>query len=235
MKAIFVVLSGFPLNAPAPDAPPAPRDSIFDAGHGNRAEVTVAVGGLVDALDPRAAAGAALRVPQFTSDVRFGLGQGWSALLHLNTIFAINELNLGLSRAFPIYGPLRGLVQFQTGLFVGALGGLGFDSRVVAPEFRPLVGVSLPWDSMRWSLRGELVFAGPYIARLGAATDSLSTPPPLANWNVALIMENLMRNGRLWYAGLVLMGSTASYQNWLLFPDTSYYDYYPRIVGGYEF
>ena len=86
-----------------------------------------------------------------------------------------------------------------------------------------------------WRRRGELVFAGPYIARLGTATDSLSTPPPLANWNVALIMENLMRNGRLWYAGLVLMGSTASYQNWLLFPDTSYYDYYPRIVGGYEF
>jgi hypothetical protein len=66
-------------------------------------------------------------------------------------------------------------------------------------------------------------------------SSTLATPPPVANWNVGLLLENLMRNDRLWYAGLVLMASTASYQNWLLFPDTSHYDVYPRVMGGYEF
>jgi hypothetical protein len=212
-----------------------PRDSIFDAGRGRRGQVTVAIGGLVDALDPRSAAGATLRVPQLTSDVRVGLGTGWSAVAHLNTIVAINEIDLGLSWSFPICGKLRGLAQFQAGVFVGMLGSFGFESTVVAPEFRPLVGVSLPVGTMRWSLRGEILFAGPYVATLGEVSDTLATPPPVANWNIALVLENLMKNNRLWYSGLMIMASTASYQNWLLFPDTSQYDYYPRLVAGYEF
>jgi hypothetical protein len=231
MHAVIVAFSGLPL----PEAAAAPRDSIFDAGRGARGEITVAIGGLADALDPRAAAGASLRVPQFTTDARFGLGEGWSATLHLNTIVAINELDLGLSWAFPVYGKLRAVAQFQAGAFVGMLGSFGFESKVIAPEFRPLLGLSLPSGNLRWSLRGELVFAGPYVTTLGETTSTLATPPALANWNVALVLENLLKNDRLWYAGLVLMGSTASYQNWLLFPDTSYYDYYPRVVGGYEF
>jgi hypothetical protein len=32
-----------------------------------------------------------------------------------------------------------------------------------------------------------------------------------------------------------MMGSTAAYQNWLLFPDTDRYDYYARLSVGYEF
>lgn len=222
--------SEVPANAPA-----VPRDSIFDAGRGTHGDTTIAIGGLVDALDPRAAAGASLRVPQFTMDARFGLGSGWSAVAHLNTILAINELDVGASWAFPIFGKLRGLAQFQTGVFVGMLGSFGFESSIIAPQFRPLVGLSLPAGSMRWSLRGEILFAGPYLATLGDASETLATPPPIANWNIGLIMENLMQNNRLWYAGLVMMGSTASYQNWLLFPDTARYDYYPRVLVGYEF
>lgn len=229
---------------PAPDPPPSGqvpvqdlvrRDSIFDAGSGVRGQFTLAIGGLADALDPRAAAGASLSVPQFTSDARFGLGTGWSLVLHLNTILAINELTVGVNRSFPLVGTLRGLAQFQTGISLGMLGGFGFETTVMAPEFRPLVGVSLPVGSMRWSIRGELVFAGPYVATLGEVTDTLATPPPLANWNIALVLENVLQNNHLWYAGLVMMASTATYQNWLLFPDTSHYDYYPRMVGGYEF
>ena len=217
------------------DELPVPRDSIFDAGYGTRGDVSVAIGGLVDATDPRAAAGATIRLPQFTSDARFGLGKGWSAAVHLNTILAINELDLGVSYAFPLLGDLRGLLQFQAGVFVGMLGSFGFQSLVVAPQFRPLVGVSLPTGSLRWSLRGEVLFSGPYFATLGDTSSTLATPPPVANWNVGLMLENLMQNDRLWYAGLVLMASTAVYQNWLLFPDTSRYDYYPRVMGGYEF
>lgn len=211
------------------------RDSIFDAGYGTRRATTIALGGVVDAIDPRAAAGVSVRVPQFAFDARLGLGKGWSVVAHLNTILAINELDLGASFAFPIFGDLRGLLQFQAGVFVGMLGGFGFESLVVAPQFRPLVGVSLPAGNHRWSLRGEVVFSGPYSATLGDTSSTLATPPPVANWNVGLLLENLMRNDRLWYAGLVLMASTASYQNWLLFPDTSYYDVYPRVMGGYEF
>ena len=216
-------------------AMPIRRDSIFDAGYGTRGQVTVAIGGLYDALDPRAAAGASLRVPQFTSDARFGLGKAWSVTAHLNTILAINELAGGLSVAFPLIGEIRGVAQFQAGAQLGMLGAFGFESVIVAPEFRPLIGLSLPIGSMRWSLRGELVFAGPYVVSLGGATNTLTTPPPLANWNIALILENLLKNDRLWYAGVIMMGSTAIYQNWLLFPDTSHYDFYPRVVGGYEF
>lgn len=233
--AVVVALAGVLLGSPPVHGAPPPRDSVFAAGRGIESQVSVAVGGLVDAMDPRAAAGASLRVPQFTLDGRFGLGKGWSAVGHLNTILAINELDLGLSWSFPVFGELAGIAQFQAGAFMGMLGSFGFESRVIAPEFRPLVGLSWPSGSLRWSVRGELVFAGPYVTTLGDATSTLATPPPLANWNIALIMENLMKNDRLWYAGLVMMGSTASYQNWLLFPDTSYYDYYPRVVGGYEF
>jgi len=212
-----------------------PRDSIFDAGYGTRGGLAVAIGGVVDGLDPRAAAGASLRVPQFASAARFGLGRGWSVVAHLNTIVAINELDLGASFAFPLLGDLRGIVQFQAGVFVGMLGSFGFESLVVAPQFRPLVGVSLPKGNLRWSVRGEVIFSGPYFATLGDVSGTLATPPPVANWNVGLLLERLMENDRLWYAGLVLMASTASYQNWLLFPDTSRYDYYPRLLGGYEF
>lgn len=231
--------------APAPGGPErlndpeaqerAPRDSIFDAGYGRRGQVTIAIGGMADALDPRAAAGASLRVPQFTSDARFGLGSGWSAILHLNTILAINELDFGVNWSFPIAGQLRGLAQFQTGISLGMLGSFGFESTVLAPEFRPLVGVSLHSGSLRWSLRGEVIFAGPYFANLGETSSTLATPPPIANWNIGIVLENHLRNSHLWYAGVLMMASTATYQNWLLFPDTSHYDYYPRIVGGYEF
>lgn len=224
-----------PHATPYSDWMPIHRDSIFDAGYGTRGQVTIALGGLYDALDPRAAAGASLRVPQFTSDARFGLGKGWSVTAHLNTILAINELDAGMSFSFPLIGEIRGVAQFQAGVHLGMLGSFGFESLIVAPEFRPLIGLSLPIASMRWSLRGELVFAGPYVASLGGATNTLSTPPPLANWNIALVLENLLKNDRLWYAGVMMMGSTAIYQNWLLFPDTSHYDFYPRVVGGYEF
>lgn len=213
----------------------ARRDSIFEAGYGTRGQVTIAIGGMADALDPRAAAGASLRVPQFTSDARFGLGSGWSAILHLNTILAINELDVGVNWSFPIIGELRGLAQFQTGISLGMLGSFGFQSTVLAPEFRPLIGLSVPAGSLRWSLRGEIIFAGPYFATLGEVTNTLATPPPIANWNVGIVLENLLRNNHLWYAGVLMMASTATYQNWLLFPDTSHYDYYPRFVGGYEF
>jgi hypothetical protein len=227
--------SAFEPSAVEPEALAMPRDSIFDAGYGTRGDVTVAIGGVVDALDPRAAAGASLRVPQFSSEARFGLGRGWSTTVHLNTILAINELDAGVSFAFPLLGDLRGLVQFQAGVFVGMLGGFGFESLVVAPQFRPLVGVSLPTGNLRWSVRAEVLFSGPYSTTLGDVTSTLATPPAIANWNVALLLENLMDNDRLWYAGLVLMASTGMYQNWLLFPDTSRYDYYPRVMGGYEF
>lgn len=246
-KAVIAFLAGIPLSplllsrAFAADAPAAettsavPRDSIFAAGHGTRGDVTLAIGGVVDAVEPRAAAGATLRVPQFTSDARFGLGQGWSVVANLTTIVGINELTAGASYAFPLLGDLRGLVQFRAGVFVGMLGSFGFESLLVAPQFRPLVGVSLPMGTMRWSVRGEVVFSAPYHATLGDVSSTLATTPPVANWNVGLVLENLMRNDRLWYAGLGLMASTALYQNWLLFPDTFYYDYYPRVMGGYEF
>jgi hypothetical protein len=208
---------------------------VFDAGRGTRGDVSVGLGGVLDAVDPRAAAGATVRVPQFTADGRFGLGHGWSVVAHLNTILAINELDVGASWAFPIAGNLRGLVQLQAGMFLGMLGQFGFDSHLIVPQYRPLVGVSLPMGTIRWSLRTEVVFAGPYFAEVGDTATRLATPPPVANWNVTLIMENLMKNDRLWYVGLGIMGSTASYQNWLLFPDTKRYDYYPRLSVGYEF
>jgi hypothetical protein len=214
---------------------PLPRDSIFSAGYGSHGGVTVAIGGLMDAVDPRAAAGASIRVPQFTTDARFGLGKGWSAVAHLNTILGINEVGVGASWSFPLVGEIRGLAQFQSGVFVGLLGSFGFESTIVAPQFRPLVGLSVPIGTMRWSLRGEIVFAGPYFATLGDVSDTFATPPPVANWNIALMMENLMSNNHLWYAGLIMMASTASYQNWLLFPDTANYDHYPRVMVGYEF
>ncbi len=115
------------------------------------------------------------------------------------------------------------------------LGSFGFESTVVAPQFLPLVGVSWPAGDDAWSLRGEVVFAGPYVATLGEATSTLATPPAVANWNVALMLENLMRNERLWYAGLVLMSSTAQLPKLALVPGYFAIRLLPAVLGGYEF
>ena len=144
-------------------------------------------------------------------------------------------LNAEGSYSYPLMEDLRGVVQLRAGVFAGMLGSVGFDAGVVAPQLRPLVGVSLQHGDLTWSLRGELVFAGPYFASVGEVGTTLATQPPIANYNLMLALEQRLARGHFWYAGLGLMGSTASYQLWLLFPDTARFDHYPRLMAGYEF
>ena len=46
----------------------------------------LALGAYYDAIDPAVMYGMNFRLPQFSMDARYGLGQGWSLKGHLNTI-----------------------------------------------------------------------------------------------------------------------------------------------------
>lgn len=225
-----------PLPACIEEEVPVPQDLIYAAGYGNSGQNRISVGALYDALAPEAVYGAYVRFPQFDMNARFGLGDGWSIVSRLNTAFVVSELTVGASYAFPIVGNLRGLAQFQTGVFFGMLGQFGFSTWQIAPEFRPLLGLSLPIDNgITFSLRGEIIFSGLTYATVGDVSTNLATTEAVSNWNIMFMMEKQMENKHAWYAGLGLMSSVAAYQLWVIYPDNQNYDSYLRLVAGYEF
>src|SRR6187551_3123639 len=84
--------------APSPVAPGDARDSQGLSFHPltpDAGRFRVAAGMQFDALDPQAIYGMEPRIPQFTADLKVGLGKGWFALGHINTIIVSTEVLAG--------------------------------------------------------------------------------------------------------------------------------------------
>jgi len=194
----------------------------------------LAIGGSYDAVDPQVMYGYRLRVPQFTLDARFGLSDGWSLRGHLNTMLVANELLVGGSYARHV-GRWSFEGSASVGVFLGKLGGFGFDAMLVAPQYRPELAVGYDLGDIALSVRGSLLLMGPERVRVGDVWGGLDNDSLFAGHSEMLYVENVIPDGSLWYFGLGLLTTRAYYAMWLLFPDSPALFTYPRIVGGYEF
>jgi hypothetical protein len=204
--------------------PSAPRAGAF----------RLALGGSYDALDPQVMYGYELRVPQFSLDVREGLGRGWSLRGHLNTMLVTNELLVGASFARQVER-WSFEASLSVGLYAGMLNTFGFDALLLAPEYRPEVSIGFALGKVALSLRGSLLLMGPERVRVGEIWGGLDNASLFAGHSEMLFVENPLPDGSVWYFGFGLMTTRAYYALWLLFPDSPALFTYPRVAGGYEF
>jgi hypothetical protein len=195
----------------------------------------LAIGGHYDAVDSQVMYGMSLRIPQFTADLRYGLGDGWSLKAHLNTILVINELLLGGSYAWQM-GRWSLEAAASVGVYVGKLGQFAFDAFMIAAQYRPelTLGFDLGND-IAISLRGSLLLMGPERVRVGEVWGGFDNSNPFVGHSEMVYVENTLASDAVWYFGLGAMTTRSYYALWLLFPDTPGLYTYPRVVAGYEF
>jgi hypothetical protein len=194
----------------------------------------LALGGMFDAVDPQVMYGYQLRAPQLAVDARYGLPDGWSLRGHLNSMLVSNDLLVGVSFARHVQR-FSVEVSASAGVFVGKLGMFGFDSLMVAPQYRPELAVGYDLGDIAISLRGSLLLMGPEQVRVGDVWGGLDNASLFAGHSEMLYVENVSQDGSLWYFGFGLLTARAYYAMWLLFPDSPALFTYPRIAGGYEF
>ncbi|HSC87176.1 MAG TPA: hypothetical protein VLC09_07900 [Polyangiaceae bacterium] len=192
------------------------------------------LGVFYDAIDPQVVYGMTTRVPQLQGDVRIGLGDGWSWLGHLNTLVVVNELTTGPAYAISS-GPLALQLSLPLGAYLGFLDGFGFDATYVMAMARPALTLGFRTGDVAASLRGELILSSPEFVTVGEVSNQLDSSGPLTGYMLSLLLENRLSSGNAWYLGLAWAATRASYQMWLLFPDTQGLYSYPRISVGYEF
>jgi hypothetical protein len=194
----------------------------------------LAIGGSYDAVDPQVMYGYKLRIPQFTLDVRQGLGRGWSLRGHLNTMLVNNELLVGASYAQQV-DRWSFEASLSAGIYIGTLNRFGFEALFLSPQYRPEVTVGFMLGKVALSLRGSLLLMGPERARVGEVWGGLDNASLFAGHSEMVFVENPMSDASVWYFGFGLLTTRAYYAMWLLFPDSPALFTYPRIVGGYEF
>ena len=194
----------------------------------------LAIGGSYDAIDPAVMFGMNVRVPQFTMDARYGLGDGWSLKGRFNTMFVTTELLLGAGYA-QRYGRWSVEGDLTAGLFVGKLAQFGFDVWVLAGDYRPELAVGYDMGKIALTLRGSLILLGPQRTWVGDSSGEFDHQRLFNGHSEMLYVENTTSRDSVWYFGLGLMTTRAWYALWLLFPDSPGLFTYPRAVAGYEF
>ena len=193
-----------------------------------------AVGGYYDAIDSQVMYGYNVRVPQVTLDARYGLGEGFSLGVHLNSMFILSELSVGGSYARRFE---RWSVEMaaSVGVYVGKLAQFGFDALMIAPEYKPEVAVGYDLGSIAISFRGALLLMGPERVRVGEVWGGLDNSNVFVGHSEMLYVENATASGGAWYFGAGALTTRSYYALWLLFPDSPALFTYPRVVAGYEF
>jgi hypothetical protein len=207
---------------------------IFFPSTPKRGAFRLGLGAFYDAIDPAVMYGLEFRFPQVTVDARFGLGSGWSLKGHFNSMFVTTELLLGGSYA---WRSERWALEASAsvGIYVGKMGGFGFDAMMLSPEYRPELSVGYDFGKIAVSLRGSVLLMGPERVRVGEVWGGLDNSQLFAGHSETIYVENTTATGSAWYFGLGAMTTRAYYAMWLLFPDSPALYTYPRVVAGYEF
>jgi hypothetical protein len=192
------------------------------------------LGALYDAIDPAVMYGFNVRVPQVVLDARWGLGHGWSIKGHLNSVFITTELLAGGSYAWHAGNwSLEGTMS--VGVYVGKLGGFGFDTLLLSPEYRPELALGYDLGKIALSLRGTVMLMGPETVNVGDSRGGLDNSHAFAGHSEMVYVENTTQSAGVWYFGAGAVTARSYYALWLLFPDSPGLFTYPRIVAGYEF
>jgi len=194
----------------------------------------LAIGAYYDAIDPAVMYGMNFRLPQFSMDARWGLGDGWSLKGHLNTMFVTNELLFGGSYAQHL-GRWSWEATLSAGIFVGKLGQFGFDALLLSPEYRPEVALGYDMGGIALSFRGSLLLMGPERVKVGEVWGGLDNSSLFVGHSEMVYVENTTDDDSIWYFGAGVMTTRAYYALWVLFPDSPSLYTYPRLVAGYEF
>jgi len=194
----------------------------------------LALGAYYDAIDPAVMYGMSFRLPQFSMDARYGLGQGWSLKGHLNTMFVVTELLFGGSYA-KRFERWSWEASLTAGIFIGKLGQFGFDSLLLSPEVRPEVAIGYDMGKIALTLRGSLILMGAERVKVGEVWGELDNDNLFVGHSEMLYVENTTSDDSIWYFGAGVMTTRAFYALWVLFPDSPSLYTYPRLVAGYEF
>jgi hypothetical protein len=194
----------------------------------------LALGAYYDAIDPAVMYGMNFRLPQFSMDARYGLGQGWSLKGHLNTMFVTTELLFGGSYA-QRFERWSWEASLSAGIFIGKLAQFGFDALLLSPDFRPELAIGYDLGKIALTFRGSLILMGAERVRVGEVWGELDNDNPFVGHSEMLFVENTTSDDSIWYFGAGVMTTRAFYALWVLFPDSPSLYTYPRIVAGYEF
>jgi len=193
------------------------------------------LGATYDAIDPAVMYGMSIRFPQLALDFQDSLGKGFLFKAHINSMLITNEFLLGVGYNWRSCGPWSVGAAINAGMFLGKMGGLGFDALVIGAEYRPEITVGYDLGDVALSLRGSLILIGPEQARVGDLWGGYDNASLFTGHSEILYVENTTRSGSVWYFGGGAMTTRAHYAFWLLFPDSPGLYTYPRVVAGYEY
>lgn len=192
------------------------------------------IGGFFDFLDENALAGYHIAAPQFTTNVRWGLGPKFSLLGHLNTIVVSNQLEVGAGWT-EFVGPISVMARLYAGALFGKLGSFGFDAFSISPIIRPGIVAGIPIDDHWLSFAIDVLLIPVQHVVLGDSSIGITSYNAFAGMSFELRAEAMLNNGGAVFYGGGLMWTRANYQVWLLFGDESNLLAYPRVFAGYEF
>jgi len=193
------------------------------------------LGATYDAIDPAVMYGMSVRFPQLALDFQDSLGKGFLFKAHINTMLVTNEALVGIGYNWHAGGPWSVGAAVSAGVFLGKLGGFGFDALTIGAEYRPELTIGYSLGDVALSLRGSLILIGPERARVGELWGGFDNPNLFTGHSEILYVENTTRSGAVWYFGAGAMTTRAHYAFWVLFPDSPGLYTYPRLVAGYEY
>jgi len=193
------------------------------------------LGATYDAIDPAVMYGMSVRFPQLALDFQDSLGKGFLFKAHINTMLVTNEALVGIGYNWHAGGPWSVGAAVSAGVFLGKLGGFGFDALTIGAEYRPELTIGYSLGDVALSLRGSLILIGPERARVGELWGGFDNPNLFTGHSEILYVENTTRGGSVWYFGAGAMTTRAHYAFWVLFPDSPGLYTYPRLVAGYEY
>ena len=205
-----------------PSAPPAGK-------------MRFSLGATYDFIDPAVMYGMNIRFPQLALDFQDSLGKGFQFKAHINSMLITTEALVGVGYNWRGDGPWSVGGAFSAGLFMGKLGGFGFDALVLGAEYRPELTVGYDLGDIALSLRGSLILIGPERARVGELWGGFQDSSLFVGHSEILYVENTTKSGSVWYFGAGAMTTRAHYAFWVLFPDSPALYTYPRVVAGYEY
>ncbi len=233
--------------APAPSTPSTPsgvksvedvanqRGFLFYPSAPPAGKMRFALGATYDAIDPSVMYGMSIRFPQIALDFQDSLGKGFLFKAHINSMLITNEILVGVGYNWHGAGPWSVGAAVNAGMFLGKLGGFGFDALTIGAEYRPELTVGYSLGDIALSLRGSLILIGPERARVGELWGGFDNPNLFTGHSEILYVENTTRSGSVWYFGAGAMTTRAHYAFWVLFPDSPGLYTYPRLVAGYEY
>lgn len=205
-----------------PSAPPAGK-------------MRFSLGATYDFIDPAVMYGMNIRFPQLALDFQDSLGKGFLFKAHINSMLITTEALVGIGYNWRGAGPWSVGGALNAGLFMGKLGGFGFDALVLGAEYRPELTVGYDLGDVALSLRGSLILIGPERARVGELWGGFQDSSLFVGHSEILYVENTTKSGSVWYFGAGAMTTRAHYAFWVLFPDSPSLYTYPRVVAGYEY